>query len=180
MTADDIGVTYPEVGATRLGPLPPGYRHLTYRTRVGRGGLVMDAAARALLGWRMHEEAGVRVDATPRWAAPGLVVVSHIGLGRLRLRAPCRVVWTETSQRRVGFGYGTLPGHPVRGEEAFVLTYTPDDTVWFEVRAFSRPSRWHMRLAGPLGPVLQREYARRCGAALRRLSPMASPSAKSL
>ncbi|MEV7722996.1 DUF1990 family protein, partial [Streptomyces sp. NPDC088184] len=30
-------LSYPEVGATRLGPLPDGYHHLHHRTRVGRG-----------------------------------------------------------------------------------------------------------------------------------------------
>lgn len=48
-----------------------------------------------------------------------------------------------------------------------------DDTVWFEVTAFSRPAAWYTRLAGPLIPVLQRGYARLLGRTLRRLAAAA-------
>ncbi|SIP67631.1 hypothetical protein BN9982_740001 [Mycobacterium tuberculosis] len=33
------------------------------------------------------------------------------------LRAPCRVVYVIDEPDVRGFGYGTLPGHPVSGEE---------------------------------------------------------------
>jgi uncharacterized protein (UPF0548 family) len=69
----------------------------------------------------------------------------------------------------VGFGYGTLPGHPFRGEEGFVASRAPDGSVWFTVTSFSRPARWYGRAAGPILPVFQRQYARRLGRALTRL-----------
>jgi uncharacterized protein (UPF0548 family) len=164
------GLTYPDAGATRHDRSPAGYRRLHHRTRLGRGGEVMAAAADAVLGWRMHRAAGVRIDAPPgARAETGATVVASMGMGRVRLDAPCRVVWSETGPRLAGFGYGTLPGHPVSGEEAFVVTRDADDTVWFTITAFSRPARWYVRLAGPLGPLLQRAYARRCARTLRRL-----------
>jgi uncharacterized protein (UPF0548 family) len=167
------GLTYDEVGATRDGPLPTGYRHLSYRTRLG--GDVLRVAGEAVLSWRMHEAAGVRVRASAPRAAEGVTLTSELGAGPLRLVAPCRVVWTVDDDGQVGFGYGTLPGHPARGEEAFVVSRAAEGEVWFTVTAFSRPARWFTRVAGPVVPVFQRAYARRLGRALKRLCDGHSP-----
>ncbi|MGK5501170.1 DUF1990 family protein [Streptomyces sp. URMC 125] len=165
------GLTYPGAGATRgddPSRFPPGFGRLRVRTLLGSGPEVFRAAADTVLTWRMHRAMGVEtVTGAPR-AEPGAHVVVGLGLGRLRVRAPCRVVWTEDGGRRAGFGYGTLPGHPEHGEEAFVVELADDGTVWLEVRAFSRPAVWWTRVAGPLVPLFQRLYARRCGAVLRR------------
>ena len=112
-------LTYVEVGATEAGALPPGYRHLRYRTAIGQD--VFGPAVQALLTWRMHRAAGIRVDASAERAAPGVDVTMRLGVGPLRLPAPCRVVWVADEPGRAGLGYGTLPGHPARGEEAFVV-----------------------------------------------------------
>jgi uncharacterized protein (UPF0548 family) len=53
---------------------------------------------------------------------------------------PARVVYVIDEPGRKGFAYGTLPGHPERGEEAFVVERRSDDSVWLVIRAFSRPS----------------------------------------
>lgn len=161
------GLTYEEVGATRDGRLPAGYRHLSYRTCLGPD--VLPLAGEAILGWRMHEAAGVRIRASAPRAAPGVTVTSELGFGPLRLAAPCRVVWTVDDEEETGFGYGTLAGHPARGEESFVVSRAADGGVWFTVTAFSRSARWFTRAAGPAVPVFQRAYAHRLGRALKRL-----------
>ncbi|MPZ27799.1 MAG: DUF1990 family protein [Micromonosporaceae bacterium] len=160
--------TYPEVGATRDGPFPDGYRHLTHRSRLPAGAL--PAAAEAVMTWRMHRGTGTRIEASAPRAAIGVAVTSRLGLGPVRVSAPCQVVWTVGEPDRVGFGYGTLPGHPAQGEESFVVSRAGDGTVWFTVSSFSRPARWYVRAAGPVVPLLQRAYARRCARVLRRLS----------
>lgn len=152
-------ITYPERGATEHGPLPPGYRHLRYETLLGHGPGVRRAAAEAVLTWRMHRATGARVVADGR-AAPGVRVTVSFG----PLSAPCEVVWADEN----GFGYGTLPGHPATGEEAFVIEQRGAD-VWLTITAFSRPAGLLMRLAGPVAPLLQRAYVHRCGAVLRGL-----------
>jgi uncharacterized protein (UPF0548 family) len=162
-------LTYAEVGGTRRRPLPDGYRHLRHRTYLGQGPEVMRQAADAVLEFWMHRAAGVRITASAPRAAPGVHVRSRVGFGPLRLAAPCRVVWAEDGERRAGFGYGTLPGHPAIGEEAFVVELDELNDVWLTITSFSRPGRRLTRLAGPLAPMFQRWYARRCGAALRRL-----------
>ena len=60
------------------------------------------------------------------------------------LKIPVRVVYVIDEPQRRGFAYGTLPGHPEEGEEAFIVERRDDDSVWLIIRAFSRPSnRWY-------------------------------------
>ncbi|WP_329454420.1 DUF1990 family protein [Streptomyces sp. NBC_01497] len=162
--------TYREVGATRLGPLPDGYHHLHHRTRIGRGRTVFDAAGSALTTWRLHRATGVRVRADVARARPGGTVELSLGVGPVAVSGRCEVVWTVYGRDRTGFGYGTLAGHPERGEESFVVDLRDDGSVWFTVMAFSRADRWYTRAGGPFVRLLQRAYARRLGRTLRRLA----------
>jgi uncharacterized protein (UPF0548 family) len=155
-------LSYAEVGATRHEPLPPGYRHLHYRTALGREDFA--AAADAILTFRMHRGTGAQVRATAGRAAPGVRLT--LGLGPLTV--PCEVVWTADDDERAGFGYGTLPGHQARGEESFTVERDAGGRVWFAVTAFSVPARLPMRLGGPLAVLAQHGYARLCGRALKR------------
>lgn len=149
--------------------MPAGFSALRVRTPIGNGTAVFDAAARAVAEWRMHRAMGVVMDTDAPHAEPGARVVVGLGAGPLRLHAPCRVITTVDEARRRGWSYGTLQGHPECGEEAFLVDHEQDGSVWLTIVAFSRPAVWWTRLAGPLVPVLQRAYARRCGAVLRRL-----------
>lgn len=162
-------LTYPEVGATRTAPpFPTGYQHLSVRTVLGPG--VFGPAAEALLTWRMHHAIGVRPRTSADRAAVGVRVTCRVGLGPLSFTAPCEVVCVVEDEHMAGFAYGTLTGHPECGEESFMVSRAEDDLACLTVSAFSRPASWYARAAGPLVPVLQRAYARRCGAALKRLS----------
>ncbi|WP_338675045.1 DUF1990 domain-containing protein [Streptomyces sp. SCSIO 30461] len=163
-------LNYTEVGATRHAALPQRYRHLHHRTAVGHGPAAFEAAGDAVTGWGMHRATGARVLAESAHAEPGTDVEVSLGVGPLRFRAPCQVIWAEHSADRRGFAYGTRRGHPEQGEESFVVELAADGTVWFTVTAFSRPARWYTRLAGPLVPVLQRLYAHGLGRALREIA----------
>ena len=158
-------LTYAEVGATRQVPLPAGYHHLHYRTMIGTGAKVFDCAADAVLTFRMHRAAGLTVHADDDRATPGV----RLTVGRGRFGVPCEVVYTIEEPSRAGFGYGTLPGHLERGEEAFVVERDSQDRVWFRTVTFSRPVRWSAIVAGPLSQILQRGYARLLGRTLKRL-----------
>jgi hypothetical protein len=105
---------------------------------------------------------------------PGAVVILGLGIGSLRLQAPCRVVYMVDEPRRRGFAYGTLAGHPESGEEAFMIEHHDDDTVSFKVTAFSRPATRLAKLAGPVGAVVQRQVTARY---LRSLGKIARPLA---
>lgn len=158
-------LTYPQIGLTRTGPLPDGYRHLRHRTRIGTGEAVFAAAGEAVLTFRMHRATGATIRTDAGRAAPGV----HLTVGLGPVRAPCEIVWVTREKDKIGFGYGTLPGHPASGEEAFVVERDEQDRVWFTVTAFSRPAGALMRLGGPLAVLFQRAYAMRCGQVLRRL-----------
>ncbi len=153
-------LTYTEVGATR-GALPSGYHHLSRSRELGSGPDAFAVAASALLAWQVQLRAGVQVIASARVAEPGASVLLGVGAGRLRLRAPCRVVYTVAEPRRRGFAYGTLAGHPECGEEAFVVEHRDDGSVAFLVTAFSRPATLAARAAGPLGHLIQAYVTRR-------------------
>jgi uncharacterized protein (UPF0548 family) len=118
----------------------------------------------------MHRAAGMRVAASADRAAPGVRVTSTLGVFPLRLVAPCEVVWSVEGEDRIGFGYGTLPGHPARGEESFVVERQPDGRVELVITSFSLPADWRMRLGGPAGPLFQRLWAGRLGRTLRRIT----------
>jgi uncharacterized protein (UPF0548 family) len=160
------GLTYPEVGATRREPLPNGYHHLHYRTLIGSGADVFDRAGEAIVTFRAHRAIGATIRATADRAAPGVRLT--VGLGPFTV--PCEIVYVLDEPNRAGFGYGTLPGHMQRGEEAFAVERDQQDQVWFRVTAFSRPARWPTMLGGPLTDLAQRGYAWVLGRALTRLS----------
>jgi uncharacterized protein (UPF0548 family) len=147
-------LTYAEVGATRDESLPGGYGHVVRDVLVGSGAAVFRRMADRLLGWDVHRAAGLAVTGSGDRAAPGVVVLLRLA----GLRIPCRVVYTIDETDRQGFAYGTLPGHPERGEEAFLVTLTEGGDVRFRIRAFSRPATLPARLGGPLTRLAQ-QYA---------------------
>jgi len=75
----------------------------------------------------------------------------------------CRIIYLLDEQaplRRFGFAYGTLLSHVEQGEERFTVELHPDGTVWYDLRAFSRPRYWPVRVAEPLARKLQRRFVR--------------------
>ncbi|MFE0425118.1 DUF1990 family protein [Streptomyces sp. NPDC058953] len=102
--------TYPETGATRLGPMPDGYSHLHHTVRIGRGRAVYEAAGAAVLDWRMHGASGTRPRTTGPRAEPGTQVEVSLGVGPLRISGRCAVVWAETGGGGGGRGRGDRPG----------------------------------------------------------------------
>jgi uncharacterized protein (UPF0548 family) len=161
--------TYSEVGATRDTPLPAGYRHVLRDVEVGAGPDVFARAAEALLTFRMHRGAGMRVGIRAP-AVPGLPVVIRAGVGPLRVTAPCRVVYRIDQPDRQGFAYGTLDGHPECGEEAFVLHLTGSGRIRFRITAFSRPASTLARIGGPLTTLAQEIATQRYVRSMRHLS----------
>ncbi|HEX5740764.1 MAG TPA: DUF1990 domain-containing protein [Pilimelia sp.] len=169
-----MDLTYPERGAT-AGELPGGYHHLRREVPLGRGDAVFARAADAVLHWRMHRRAGLRVRAAAPVAAPGVDVVLGLGWGPLRVTAPCRVVYVVATPTARGFAYGTLPGHPECGEESFVVHRRGDGRVHLTVTAFSRHAWWAARLAAPLARLAQRYVTRRYGNALQAAVRVTGP-----
>nr|WP_269902576.1 DUF1990 domain-containing protein [Terrimesophilobacter mesophilus] len=93
--------------------------------------------------------------------APGdtaLLVVPFLFVG---VHAPCRVIYVIDEPNRKGFAYGTLPGHPEDGEEAFIVDQTEDGSVWLTIRSFSRPGGWQWWAVYPVLRCAQAVITRR-------------------
>ena len=93
--------------------------------------------------------------------APGDTAVLVVPLWLFGIRAPCRVIYVIDEPNRKGFAYGTLPGHPESGEEAFIVDQTDDGSVWLTIRSLSRPSGWQWWAVYPVLRIAQAIFTRR-------------------
>ena len=117
-------LNYPGIGSTEHGQAPEGFPCLVSRTYLGDGQALYRRVAEGVLAWELQKRSGLRVRTDSDTVVPGARVVSGFGVGPFRINAPCEVVWVrpaapDAGPQSAGFGYGTLPGHPERGEEAF-------------------------------------------------------------
>jgi uncharacterized protein (UPF0548 family) len=82
----------------------------------------------------------------------------------------CRIVYLvdeEGAVKRFGFAYGTLAEHAEIGEERFTVEWNrADDTVWYDILAFSRPRQMLAKLGYPLSRSLQKRFAEGSKAAM--------------
>src|SRR4051794_7906218 len=129
-------LTYPHVGATRAElehwTAPAGYRTYERTVPIGSGSAFWEAATSALLEWGVKTRSGFTVEARSGAGlrvAPGADYWLIASVGPVRVREPVRVVAVVDRPDRRGIAYGTLPGHPVSGEEAFILHRAPDGQV---------------------------------------------------
>jgi uncharacterized protein (UPF0548 family) len=74
---------------------------------------------------------------------------------------PVRVVYVVDEPDRRGAAFGSLPGHPLAGEELFVVERREDDSVWLTVRIFSRPSGGFWSVVRPALRLVQFFLVRR-------------------
>jgi uncharacterized protein (UPF0548 family) len=158
---DTAPLTYSEHGQTGSENLPAGYHYQQARAVIGRGNGAWDKAKDGLLTWQCHRRAGLTVYPSDAPLDPGTVVVAAAHLGPFYLLIPCRVIYRTDDPGRFGFAYGTLPGHPERGEEAFHVVRDEAGTVSFEVVAFSKPADLLTKLGGPVSRLAQAAATRR-------------------
>ena len=68
---------------------------------------------------------------------------------------------------KFGLAYGTLPDHAAIGEERFMVEWDRvEDSVWFDILAFSRPNHVLTRLGYPLLRRRQKRFGRESAAAM--------------
>ena len=161
-------MTYDAVGATARGETPPGFTGDHNRQLLGCGAATFEHAKAAVRVWTMFPRPWTAIE--PENApivADGVVAVHVRVLGLWWLNAS-RIVYVVDEPRRFGFAYGTLPGHAERGEERFVVEWLEDDTVWYDLRAFSKPRHVLARLVYPITRAYQRRFGRASKAAMVR------------
>jgi uncharacterized protein (UPF0548 family) len=157
LTYTDIGVTCPAdrewiaAGA--------GQRRYERTVLIGHGEDDWEAAARAVMKWAVKRKSGFEV-VGDQPATEGCDYELVARVGPLKIREPVRVVATVTEANRVGFAYGTLTGHPVSGEEAFVV-HRDGSEVLFTLRSVTSAGAGGWRLLFPIVLLAQRIYRRR-------------------
>lgn len=149
---DGTGLSYPARGATAPGSprwpgSPAGFRRYERTVTVGRGDDTWAAARDAVLRWEVKRRSGFSVAPTDggglRVRESGRYTITA-GPGRFAVREPVEVVAVVDTASRCGFAYGTRWGHPVSGEEAFVVHRGGDGRVLLTLRSLTR--------AAPAGP----------------------------
>ena len=157
--------SYEEVGASRKkGEPPKGYVVDRYRVKLGEGQEAYERAKEALHTWQQFNLGWVRLlplDAPIKAGATVGVLVRHYGFWSLNTARIVYLVEESGEVERFGVGYGTLPGHGERGEERFSVEWRRgDNTVHYDVFAFSRPQHLLAWLGYPFARLLQRRFAR--------------------
>ena len=165
LAARSLPYSYAEIGATR-GPLPTGYRVDRCSIELGQSLVEFNRAADGLRRWQAHRRAGVRVAPDDVEVEAGATVAVAVRLALFTAVAPCRIVYVVDEADRFGFAYGTLAGHPERGEESFVVTRSTD-RVTFDIVAFSRPASALARFGAPVARAVQTTVTRRYLAGLK-------------
>jgi len=162
----DVPFSYDEVGASRgEAKAPTGYALDHNRVRLGEGRKTFDRAIAALYAWKMFDLGWARVvpEGAPVEVGTTVAVLArHYGLHSLN---PCRISYTIEQDGgdlvRRGFAYGTLPDHGEKGEERFTVEWRRiDDSVFYDLYAFSRPNQLLAKLGYPLARHLQHRFAR--------------------
>jgi uncharacterized protein (UPF0548 family) len=141
-----------------------GFRSYERSAEIGHGQTDWEEARTALLGWAVKTRSGFRVD-----GAHGDVPYVRAGddywlvarVGPFTVREPVRIVATVDEPDRCGYAYGTLDGHPVTGEEAFIVRRDAEGTVWFTIRSLTKPGAGPWRAAFRLLLLAQFRYRRR-------------------
>lgn len=160
--ASQVGLpfTYPDVGATREDRAPAGFEHDHNRQQLGSGAAAFAAGCAAIRAWTMFPPPLTYIEPLPipiREGELAGVLVRALGLWWLNA---ARIAYVIDEPRRFGFAYGTVPGHVESGEERFLVEWLADDSVWYDLRAFSRPRYWPVRAGKPVARILQRRFGR--------------------
>src|SRR6202012_2869500 len=152
--------SYAEVGQSR-GPMPSGFTIDQNRVQLGTGAKAFERAKAALCAWKMFEYPRITLCWPETPIEPGrcvAVLVSHWGFWSLNAARIVYVIEEQGDVARFGFAYGTLPDHAEIGEERFSVEWNhSDDSVWYDLRAFSRPGAL-AKCVYPLACRLQLEF----------------------
>ncbi|MGO1770779.1 MAG: DUF1990 family protein [Microbacterium sp.] len=146
-------------------PPPPGFRRSEVSRVIGSGAAVWERACDDILRWRVKTRSGFRVDTTHAVSAGVRLTIVARALG-VSVREPVEVTAVTASELCVGFSYRTLPGHPVDGEEAFLLQRSDADaSIVLTIRSLTRPApsglwRWVFPFLLVAQRIVRRRYLR--------------------
>ncbi len=151
--------SYSGLGMTRTNA-PTGYRAEMRSVMLGADEDTWGRAVAGLRLWEAHRAAGAHVVPPDASILEGTTVLATLSVPGCTMVAPCRVVYVTDDADVFGFAYGTLEGHPAKGEESFLVRRV-DGTVHFDVVAMSRPGSLLTRLGGPVTRLVQSRMTER-------------------
>lgn len=163
--------SYSEVGASRHNAeRPRGYDVDHNRVQIGEGEAGYAAACAAIRAWGMFPRPWTRISPADTSIQIGETVAMQAHALGLWWMNAARIVYTIDEHgpvRRFGFAYGTLLAHVEQGEERFSVELREDGSVWYDLRAFSRPRYWPVRIGKRLARRLQAKFVRESQASMR-------------
>jgi len=165
LSYEGAGLTEPN---SETWSMPDGFRRFERTVGIGHGDGTWAFATGEVLTWGVKRRSGFR--ASPAGVvSEGADYCITAGWGPFAVREPVRVVAVVDTVDRCGFAYGTLRGHPVAGEEAFIVHRDSAGAVSLTIRSLTRPALdgiW--RPAFPVLLLAQGFFRRRY---LRALTP---------
>ena len=158
-----LGFSYDFVGYTAHTP-PADFVVDSTRIKLGEGEHVYRLAVESLKNWDQFKLGWVKVQPSqgPIQVGESVAVVAR-AIGLVWINA-CQIIYVVDESgpiSRFGFAYGTLPDHAAIGEERFLIEWNQEDnSVWFDILAFSKPRHFLVRLGYPVVRLTQKRFGR--------------------
>ena len=169
----DQPFSYPDADIAS-GEAPSGYTRDHNRIKLGEGANLFRNAVGALRRWEMFDIGWLQLcwpDAPIEIGTTVAVLADLRCFWSLNACRIARVFDEEGDVRRYGFAYGTLPDHVERGQESFIVEWNhTDDSVWYDLAAYSRPNQLLAKLGYPVTRALQKRFVRDSMQAMLRSS----------
>ena len=156
--------SYSEIGFSRSGNAPDAYNVDHNRIQTGTGGNDFRLAVEAVKNWKMFDLDWVKLYShiTPIEVGETVaIIIKHFGFWSMNAARIVYVVEeTDTEVEKYGFAYGTLTEHGERGEERFSVEFhKKNESVWYDLFAFSQPEHFLAKIGFPLSRMLQKRFA---------------------
>jgi len=159
-------LTYEHIGST-LEPKSSDSKSIReHHIDVGHGRPAFALAREGLRSWVTHIGINAVIEPADQPVELGATVLVVLRVGPAYVVAPDRVVRVIDEPRRFAYAYGTLPGHPERGEESFAVEELDDGTVRATIRVQARAATLPARAIAPIVRLFQTAALRRYLAAL--------------
>lgn len=154
--------SYAEVGTTKTTP-PDGYQIDHHRIQLGSGIKTFEMGKKLLQSWKMFHLKWVELypQHVPFYVGQVVVPLIHnLGIWFMNASRVVYLIETNGPVEKFSFAYGILPAHFEKGEERFTIEWNhQDDSVWYDILAFSKPNHMLSKLAYPYVRRLQKKFA---------------------
>lgn len=163
-------LSYPEVGATQgtyPDDYPAGYNVDFYDLIIGQGKQDFATAVEGFTSWESHKRSGLIVSSDDIAFIENTTVVLGMGFGPFVLGFPDRIIYVEHGPQYFQCAYGTVQGHPEKGEELFRIELNEDGDVLMTIICFSKIVAPLARIGFPVARYLQKRISRQYLTSLR-------------